>query len=159
MTFSSTLHWLASGADLGVGEVSYVELLLLPELWAWGEACLEKAPPRYRRPCRPISVSAVPFGPGTDIWRSCRFTGALMRSLCALPGIGRFVPCGIGANQCRLRNIGWEKCGPGLASRTRETAGVAFLDELLVLLRYLHGLRLRSGWHFALKILCYQVCE
>ena len=42
-----------------------------------------------------------------------------------------------------MRNIGWEKCGPGLASRTRETAGVAFLDELLVLLRYLHGLRLR----------------
>ena len=34
---------------------------------------LEKAHPRYLRPGRPISVSAVPFGPGIDIWRSCRF--------------------------------------------------------------------------------------
>ena len=47
---------------------------------------LEKAHPRYLRPGRPISVSAVPIGPGIDIWRSCRFIGALMRSLCLLPG-------------------------------------------------------------------------
>ena len=39
---------------------------------------LEKAHPRYLRPCRPISVSAVPFGPGIDIWRSCRFIGSLI---------------------------------------------------------------------------------
>ena len=45
------------------------------ELWA--------ARPRYLRPGRPISVSAVPFGPGIDIWRSCRFIGALMRSFVA----------------------------------------------------------------------------
>ena len=38
---------------------------------------MEKAHPRYLRPGRPISVSAVPFGPGIDIWRSCRFIGAL----------------------------------------------------------------------------------
>ena len=69
---------------------------------------LIKAVPRYLRPGRPISVSAVPFGPGIDIWRSCRFIGALMRSLCFLPGgLGRFVPCSIGANHCRLRHIGW----------------------------------------------------
>ena len=43
---------------------------------------LEKAHPRYLRPGRSISVSAVPFGPGIDIWRSCRFIGDLMRSLC-----------------------------------------------------------------------------
>ena len=36
-------------------------------------------------------MSAVPFGPGIDIWRSCRFIGAMMRSLCLLPGgLGRF---------------------------------------------------------------------
>ena len=36
-------------------------------------------------------VSAVPFGPGIDIWRSCRFIGDMMRSLCLLPGVlGRF---------------------------------------------------------------------
>ena len=110
VAFLSTLHWLASGADLGL-------VVLLCELWAGERLVLEKALPRYRRPGRPISVSAVPFGPGIDIWRSCRFIGALMRSLCALlGGIGRFVPCMIGANQCRLRQVGWENCGTRLTS-------------------------------------------
>ena len=38
----------------------------------------------YRRPERPISVSAVPFGPSTDIWRSCKFIGALFFGHCVL---------------------------------------------------------------------------
>ena len=59
--------------DLGVGGVSCVELLILHELWAGERLPLEKAHPRYLRLGRPISVSAVPFGPGIDIWRSCRF--------------------------------------------------------------------------------------
>ena len=54
---------------------------------------MEKAHPRYLRPGRPISVLIVPFGPGIDIWRSCRFIGAVMRSLCLLPGgLGGFCP-------------------------------------------------------------------
>ena len=57
-----------------------------------------------------------------------------MRSFYTLPGgIGRFVPCAIGANHCRLRHIGWEKSGHGLTSRPRETASEAFLNELLLL--------------------------
>ena len=60
---------------------------------------------------------------GIDIWRSCRFIGAMMRSLCLLPGgLGRFVPCSIGANHCRLRHLGWERCSHGLTSRPRESA-------------------------------------
>ena len=79
-------------------------------------------------------------GPGIDIWRSCRLIGAPMRSVCTLPsGIGRFVHCRIGADHCRLRHIGWEKCGRGLASRPRETASVAFLDELLIFFKYPPG--------------------
>ena len=98
--------------------VSNVELLILYELWAGERLQLEKAVPRYRRPGRSISVSAVPFGPGTDIWRSCRFVGALFRGLRDLPfGLRRFVPCDIGANHCRLRHIGWEKCGHGITPR------------------------------------------
>ena len=62
------------------------------ELWAGETVVLEKALPIYRRPGRPISVSAVPFCPDIDIWRYCRFIGARFRSLCALPG-----GCGIGA--------------------------------------------------------------
>ena len=34
VTFLGTLHWPAGGVDLGVGGISYVELLILYELWA-----------------------------------------------------------------------------------------------------------------------------
>ena len=140
VSFLASLHWPAGGSDLGVGGISYVELLILYELWAGERLSLEKATPRYLRPGRSISVSAVPFGPGTDIWRSCRLLASLMRSLCLLPGgLGRFVPCSIGANHCRLRHVGWEKCGHGLTSRPRESAFVHFLDELLALFRYPSG--------------------
>ena len=108
--------------------------------WAGERLTLEKAHPRYLRPGRPIPVSAVPCGPGIGIWRSCRFIGATMRSLCLLPGgLGRFVPCSIGANHCRLQHFGWEKCGLGLTSRPRESASEGFLNELLVLFGYPSG--------------------
>ena len=73
--FLGTLHWPVAADDLGVGGVSFVEILILYELWAGERLCLENAVPRHRRVGRPISVSAVPFGPGIDIWRSCRFFG------------------------------------------------------------------------------------
>ena len=139
VAFLCTIHWPQGVVDLGVGGVSFVELIILYELWAGERLSLEKAHPRYLRPGRPISVSAVPFGPGIDIWRSCRFIGALMRSLCLLPGgLGRFLPCSVGANHCRLRHIG-EKCGHGLTSRPRESASEGFLNELLILFGYLSG--------------------
>ena len=62
-----TLHWPVAVGDLGVGCVSFVEMLILYELWAGERLSLEKAVPRHRRVGRPISVSAVPFGPGIDI--------------------------------------------------------------------------------------------
>ena len=43
------------------------------------------------------------------------------------------MPCGIGANHCRLRHIGWEKCGHGLTCRPRESASDVLLNELLLL--------------------------
>ena len=128
VAFLVTLHWPAGGLDLGIGGISHVQLLILYELWAGERLSLEKARPRYLRLGRPISVSAVPFGPGIEIWRSCRFIGALMRTLCLLPcGLGRFVPCSIRANHCRLRHTGWEKCGHGLTSEPRESASEPFL--------------------------------
>ena len=112
VAFLGTSLWLADRADLGFGGISHVEMSLLYEMWAGERLVLEKASPRYRRPGRPISVSAVHSGPGIDIWRTCRFIGALMRSLCTLPGgTHRFVLCAIGANHCRLRRIGWGKSG------------------------------------------------
>ena len=135
--FLGTLHWPAAAGDLGVGGVSFVELLILYELWAGERLSLEKAVPRLRRVGRPISVSAVPFGPGIDIWRSWWFFRAIFRALSLLPGgLGRFLPGGIGANHSRLRHIGWDNCSHGLTSRPRETSSVDFLDELLVLFGY-----------------------
>ena len=91
--FLGTLHWPVAADDLGVGGVSFVELLILYEIWAGERLSLEKAVPRHRRVGRPISVSAVPFGPGIDIWRSCRFFRAIFRALSLLPGgLGRFLP-------------------------------------------------------------------
>ena len=87
--FLGSLHWPEAGADLGVGGVSYVELLILYELWDGVRFVLEKAHLRYLRPGRPISVSAVLFGTGIDILRSCRFVGSLMRSLCTFLGLFR----------------------------------------------------------------------
>ena len=62
VSFLASLHWPASGSDLGVGSISYVELLIMYQLWAGERLVLEKAHPRYLQPGRPISVSAVPFG-------------------------------------------------------------------------------------------------
>ena len=50
-------------------------------------------------------------------------------------GLGRFMPCSIGANHCRLRHVGWDRCGHGLTSRPRESASEPFLNELLSLFR------------------------
>ena len=68
--------------DLGVGGISYVELLILCELWAGERLTLEKAPSsvcstRASNFCVGCSVCV----PGIDIWRSCCFIGAMMRSL------------------------------------------------------------------------------
>ena len=96
---------------------------------------LEKAHPRYLRPGRPISVSDVPFGPGIDIWRSCQFVGALMRSLCTLPG---------GSGRLFLVLLVLITVGSGILvgngvatglPRPRESASGAFLKELLQLFR------------------------
>ena len=53
--------------------------------------------------------------------------------------MGRFVPCSIGANHCRLRHLGWERCSHGLTSRPRESASAPFLDQLLLLFHYPSG--------------------
>ena len=117
---------------MGIGGVSYLELLILYELWAGERLVPETAVPAGRRGGRPILVSAVPVGPGTNIGRSCMFLGSIIRALRCLPGgLARFLPCGIGAHHCRLRHLGWEKCGHGLTSRPRETSDPGFLDSLL----------------------------
>ena len=135
--FLCSLHWPCGAGDPGIGGVSYFELLILYERWASERLVVEGAVPFARRVGRPISVSAVPVGPGINIGHSCRFLGSNVRLLALLPGgLSRFLPCRIGANHCRIRHLGWEKCGHGLTFRPRETSDPVFLDFLLEVFGY-----------------------
>ena len=168
--FLGSLQWPCGIGDLGVGGVSYLELLMLYERWAGERLVPDGAVPYGKRRGRPISVSAVPVGPGTNIGRSCQFLGSVIRFLGSLPGgLVRFLPCRIGAHHCRLRHLGWEKCGHGLTSRPRETSDPAFLDSLPFFFGYpaksgrvlLAGdlpLRYYSG-NFALQKPCWSLPE
>ena len=121
-----------------VARAVYVELLILYELWAGERPAFEKAVPRIRRSARPISVSAVPFGPGIDIWRTCRFLGGMIRALgICLEGWAGLCLAVLVQIIAVSGPKGWEKCGHGLTSGPRESSSVHFLDELLVLLRLL----------------------
>ena len=130
-TFLGTLHWLAAGG------ISFVEILILYNFWAGVRLVLENAVPRYRRPGRHFQcrlfrlVQALIFGV-----RAGSHGRFFARCVLRLVGIGRFMLCDTGANHCRLRHIGWEKCGHGLTCRPRETASEEFLNELPVLFRY-----------------------
>ena len=71
-----SLHWLVGGADLGVGGVSCVEMLIFDELWAGERLTLEKAYLRYLRPYRPISVCVR----AEDAQKSCARADGLQKS-------------------------------------------------------------------------------
>ena len=135
--FLSSLTWPSTVDDLGPGGVSSVELLILYEKWAGERLRVEFSVPKYRRSGRPISVSAAPLCPDADCRNLCQYLATMMRALCRLPGgIGRFIPGRIGANHCRLRHIGWQKCCHGLTCRPLETSGADVLNDLLGLLGY-----------------------
>ena len=86
--------------------------------------------PRYRRPERPISVSAVPLGAGIDFLRPCRFIGALMRSLCTLlGGLGSFCALYDWPIIAGLLTLVGRSLGLGLLLHP-ETSSVAFLNDL-----------------------------
>ena len=54
VSFLGSLQRPEGMIDLGVGGISYVEMLILYELWAGERLVLEKAHPWYLRPQRPI---------------------------------------------------------------------------------------------------------
>ena len=146
--FLSSLSWPSEVSDLGPGGVSYVEILILYERWAGERLRVEDSIPKYRKPGRPISVSAAPLCPDVDVWRLCEYFGRMMRALCHLPGgLGRFIPGRIGANHSRLRHIGWEKCSHGLTCMPLETSGEGFLSDFLSLLGYPAGSGCPFKWY------------
>ena len=138
--FLSSLSWPGEVSDLGPGSISYVELLILCERWAGERLRVEDSLTKFRKPGRPISVSAAPLCPDTDIWKLCMFWGNMLRALAKLPGgLGRFIPGRIGANHGRLRHVGWEKCCHLLTCRPLESSGEGFLSDFLGLLGYPSG--------------------
>ena len=129
--FLSSLHWPSDGGDLGLGGFSYVERLILYELFAGERFQFEKAVPRCKRVDRPISVSAVQALIFGDL------VGFLV--LCCVRYVFCHLSCNIGSIHSRLRHIGWVQSGHGLTSRPRETSDVRFLNELLFLFGYPPG--------------------
>ena len=101
------------GVHLGVGSVSFVEVLILYGLWAGERLDLEKAVPGTvgqvaQFQCRLfLLVQALIYGDLAGTLGRCFY------ALVALPGgIRRVVPCDVGANHCRLGTLG----GKGVAS-------------------------------------------
>ena len=69
-----------------------VESLLLSlsscmKKWAGERLRVEDSVPKYRRPGRPISVSAAPLCSDVDIWKLCQYFGSMMRALRGCPAI------------------------------------------------------------------------
>ena len=103
VSFLSTLHWPVGDLDLGVGGISYVELLILYELWACERLFLEKAHPRYLRPERPISSGRALLS-GTLPLRYCAARFACSTPTWRLPvsgHVGRLITSHPGAGNCR----------------------------------------------------------
>ena len=137
VAFLKTLHWpriLESVVSL-MWSCSLFMSCGLVRGWFWKRLFLGTAGRVAQFQCwRFLLVQALIFG---DL------AGLLLRYFVLfvrLPGgIRRFVSCDLGADHCRLRHLGWEKCGHGLTSRPRESASEGFLRELLVVFGYSPG--------------------
>ena len=134
VSFLSSLHWPAGGSDRGVGGVSYVELLILYELWAGERLELEKAfldtaglVAQFQ--CRLfLLVQALIFGVQVGFLGLCFEVFGTCRS-----GFGvLFLVILV------LITVGFGTLG-GSGVRPRESSSVDFLDKLLVLFGYPDG--------------------
>ena len=101
--------------------------------------CVEFSIPKYRRPGRPISVSAAPLCPDAEKRNLCQFCNYDARVMSSSGRIGRFIPGRIGTNQSRFRHIGWQQCCHGPTCRPLETSNEGALSDLLSLLGYPSG--------------------
>ena len=121
-SFLGTLHWPSGSLDLGHFGISFLELLILFEQWAGHRLLSEKITRPHVRAGRPILVPSVPVSEGIEIRHGCQFISSLVRALGKLPGgLGRFLPCQVGAHLSRLRHLGWNQCSHGLTSRPLES--------------------------------------
>ena len=130
-SFLRTLHWPSGSVDLGHFGISFLELLILFEQWAGHRLLSEKVTRPHIRAGRPISVSSVPVSEGIEIRHGCQFLSSLIRALGKLPGgLGRFLPCDLGAHLSGKRHVGWNQCSHGLNSRPLESCHHQCLEAL-----------------------------
>ena len=93
-SFLASLHWPQSAPDLGKFGISYLELLLMFEIFAGHRLLTEKAVRPHLRPRRPLVFSGFPVGIGQEIRHGSQFLHSLFRALRHLPGgLARFIPC------------------------------------------------------------------
>ena len=139
-SFLASLHWPQSAPDLGKFGISYLELLLMFEVFAGHRLLTEKTVRSHLRPRRPLVFSGFPVCLGQEIRHGCQFLHSLIRALGHLPGgLSRFIPCQPSAHHARLSHLGWGRYGHGLSSRPRESCDHQILAPLLKFLWL-------SGW-------------
>ena len=112
-SFLASLHWPESAPDLGKFGISYLELLLMFEVFTGHRLLTEKTVRTHLRPRRPLFFFSVfPVGIGQEIRNGCQFLHSLFRALSHLPGgLARFIPCQPSAHHARLSHLGWERYG------------------------------------------------
>ena len=134
-SFLASLHWPQSELpDLGKFGISYLELLLMFEVFSGHRLLTEKTVRSLLRHRRPLVFSGLPVGIGQEIRHGCQFLHSLFRALGHLPGgLVRFIPCRPGAH------LGWGRYGHGLSSRPRESCDHQFLAPLLNFFGYPDG--------------------
>ena len=139
-SFLGTLHWPSGIVDLGHFGISFLELLILFEQWAGHRLLSEKVVRPHVRAGRPISLPSVPVSEGIEIRHGCQFLSSLLRALGKLlGGLGRFLPCRLGAHLSRLRHVGWNQCSHGLDSRPLESCHHKCLKAVCGVLGYPKG--------------------
>ena len=126
-SFLSSLHWPSTVGDLGVGGVSFVELLILYERWAvrgWCWRCrfLSSVVSIVQFQCRLFLLDrALIFGDLAGLGAMLRALGGLLVVL-----VGLFLVAWV------LIIVGssllLERCGHGLTRRPLEAAGTGFLQ-------------------------------
>ena len=151
-SFLAFLHWPQGTSDLGKFGISYLELLLMFEVYSGYGLQTEKTVRSHLRSRRPLAFSGLSVGIGQEIRHGCQFLHSLFRALGHLPGcLARFIPCQPSAHYARLSHLGWGRYGHGLSSRPRESCDHQFLTPLLNFFGYPDG-AVTELFHGTLKL-------
>ena len=137
----TSLHSPQSAPDLGKFGISYLELLLMFEVYTGHRLQTEKTVLPHLRSHRPLAFSGFfCWHRVQEIRHGCQFLHSLFRALGHLPGgLARFIPCQPSAHYARLSHLGWGRYGHGLSSRPRESCDHQFLTPLLYFFGYPDG--------------------